>query len=432
MANKTLAGLKPNPKNPRKITDVKARMLRDSLARFGDISGLVFNRTSGQLVGGHQRVEAFKGLGASDVTITKAYKVASHAGTVAEGHVDISGERYAYREVEWDEATEKAANLAANKGAGEWDLAQVAEWIDELTEVSFDLDLTMFDADERQALAPEVEILPEVESEEPCTEVPDQTSIQIGDVYALGEHRLRCGNSADYNDVHALMAGDMAQLVFTDPPYNLAGNKNGNGAAIRDRIKRLMDSEWDMEFDFADVEGNLLAHCAEDVSVYICTSHHVAGKIWEWMRGWSKYNGYLVWSKSNPMPSLHKRHWTWNTELICYATRGKHTFNFPREGHALSTWDFAKIASSDLHPTMKPIEVPMRAITISSNKNDVVLDLFGGAGSTLLACEKVGRKCRIMEVDPKYCQVIIDRWQQATGQKAQLVSSGMADEVPDA
>ncbi|RZK30514.1 MAG: hypothetical protein EOO63_06565 [Hymenobacter sp.] len=154
MANKTLAGLKPNPKNPRKITDAKARMLRDSLARFGDISGLVFNRTSGQLVGGHQRVEAFKALGAHDVTITKQYDVPSHAGTVAEGYVDISGERYAYRETQWDDATEKAANLAANKGAGEWDLAQVGNWIQELDAIDFDIDLTMFDEADRAGLLP--------------------------------------------------------------------------------------------------------------------------------------------------------------------------------------------------------------------------------------------------------------------------------------
>jgi len=120
------------------------------------------------------------------------------------------------------------------------------------------------------------------------------------------------------------------------------------------------------------------------------------------------------------MPSLMKRHWTWNAELICYATRGKHTFNFPSDGHALSVWSITKINGKTGHPTEKPVAVPEHAIIHSSKNGDIVLDLFGGSGSTLIACEKTGRKARLMELDPKYCDVIVKRWEDFTGKKARL------------
>lgn len=154
MAKQTLAGLKPNPKNPRKVTDQKLRMLRDSLARFGDLSGIVVNRTSGnQVVGGHQRLKAFAELGADAVTIERRHETPTRAGTVAEGYVDIEGERYAYREVEWsNEAEEMAATLAANAQAGDWDMPEVADMLRDLRDFDIDLDLTMFNVTERDVM----------------------------------------------------------------------------------------------------------------------------------------------------------------------------------------------------------------------------------------------------------------------------------------
>jgi DNA modification methylase len=124
------------------------------------------------------------------------------------------------------------------------------------------------------------------------------------------------------------------------------------------------------------------------------------------------------------MPSLAKRHWTWNTELVCYATKGKHVFNFPEEGHALSTWTINKQNGDSGHPTEKPVAVPEHAILHSSTKGQTVLDLFGGSGSTLIACEKTGRACRMMELSPHYVDVIVRRWQEFTGQEAMLEDGG--------
>jgi hypothetical protein len=148
--NSSLSQLKSNPKNPRRVSDKKLEMLKKTLFEFGDLSGIVFNRKTGQLVGGHQRVKVFSP--ASKIVITKQYQEPTRAGTVAEGHVEIDGEQFTYREVEWDENKEKAANIAANKGAGEWDFSQLSEWMLELDHINFDMDLTLFDPEELERL----------------------------------------------------------------------------------------------------------------------------------------------------------------------------------------------------------------------------------------------------------------------------------------
>lgn len=144
-----------NPKNPRTITDAKLKLLEKTLAEFGDLSGVVFNRKTKQLVGGHQRLKHFRQDAA--IIIEKKYAKPTKTGTIAEGFIDYKGERFRYREVHWDEKREKAANLAANKGAGEWDFSLVGEWMRDLQDLKFDLDLTGFGANEREPLLHELE-----------------------------------------------------------------------------------------------------------------------------------------------------------------------------------------------------------------------------------------------------------------------------------
>jgi len=251
-------------------------------------------------------------------------------------------------------------------------------------------------------------------------EAPEEveTRCKLGDLWQLGNHRLICGDSTDANVIDRLMDGVKAECVFTDPPYNIASDSKNFAADVSKAMKNLSESEWDKNFDIREVLDNILVSIAENATVYVCTSHFLASDIWAWMKEWADHYSYCVWSKPNPMPSLSKRHWTWNTELICYATRGKHTFNFPKEGHALSTWTINKKNGDTGHPTEKPVEVPAMAISHSSKENDVVLDLFGGSGSTLIACEQLNRKCYMAELDPKYCDVIIQRWENFTGEEA--------------
>ncbi len=156
--------LKPNPQNPRTITDEKLVQLKKALTEFGDLGGIVFNRKTKKLIGGHQRIKIIDNQ--SEVVIEKRYSKKTKTGTLAEGYVIANGERLAYREVDWDEAKEKAANIAANKGAGEWDFAQLGEWMKDLDGSLFDLDLTMFDEQERFNFFNETNFKPGSEDEQ--------------------------------------------------------------------------------------------------------------------------------------------------------------------------------------------------------------------------------------------------------------------------
>ncbi len=217
--------------------------------------------------------------------------------------------------------------------------------------------------------------------------------------------------------------GVKADLVFTDPPYNIASDSKNFASDCSKAMNKLSEAEWDKDFRIEDALNSIYEIMSQDLTVYICTSHFLAERIWTWMRQWADHYSYCIWNKPNPMPSLAKRHWTWNTEIICYATRGKHTFNFPKEGHALSTWTINKKNGSSGHPTEKPIKVPAMAISHSSKEGDIVLDVFGGSGSTLIACEQLGRKCYMCELDPHYVDVIIERWERFTGSKAELIEA---------
>ena len=301
-----------------------------------------------------------------------------------------------------------------------WDFEALEEELAKLNLDGIDMDDLNFNFEEMEEMGG---VQPEV-TEDEAPEPPEKPMTKLGDLYQLGEHRLICGDSTDANIIDRIMDGIKADMVFTDPPYNIAG-KSSNFTENSDspHMRALAQAEWDKNFNIREALDNILIALSENATVYICTSHFLAGEIWQWMDEWAKHVQYCVWSKPNPMPSLAKRHWTWNSELICYATRGKHTFNFPKEGHALSTWTINTISGKTGHPTEKPVEVPAMAISHSSKKGDVVLDLFGGSGSTLIACEQLRRKCRMVELDPHYCDVIIERWENLTGQKAVLLNA---------
>ena len=295
-----------------------------------------------------------------------------------------------------------------------WDIDLLAGELEGLDfdgfDFGFDLDLDDLFEDEK-----------EIEEDE----IPEkaETRCKLGDLWQLGNHRLICGDSTDPAVIDRLMDGVKAECVFTDPPYNIASDSKNFAADVSKAMKNLSKSEWDKNFNIREVLDNILVSIAENATVYVCTSHFLASDIWAWMKEWADHYSYCVWSKPNPMPSLSKRHWTWNTELICYATRGKHTFNFPKEGHALSTWTINKKNGDTGHPTEKPVEVPAMAVSHSSKENDVVLDLFGGSGSTLIACEQLNRRCYMCELDEHYCDVIIQRWENLTGKKATRIKS---------
>lgn len=391
--------LVPYEKNARTHSPEQITKIAASLVEFGFTNPILVDSSDG-IIAGHGRLMAARDIGLDQVPVI----ILDHL----------------------TDAQRRAYILADNRLALDagWDEDLLAGEIADLAADGFDLALTGF-SDEELA-----DLLEVPEDDEPqgdadaVGEPPAQPATVPGDVWVLGKHRLMCGDSTSIDAVDRLMAGALADMVFTDPPYNIASENKGVAANVSRAHKALMSAEWDMGFNFDDVKGCMLSAISENATVYVCTSHHLAGSIWGWMKEWSDHSNWCTWSKPNPMPSLMKRHWTWNAELICYATRGRHIFNFPEAGHALSTWTITKVNGKSGHPTEKPVSVPEHAITHSSKQGQVVLDLFGGSGSTLIACEKTGRSARLMELDPKYCDVIVKRWEQFTNKQATLEETG--------
>ena len=380
-----VTALKPYERNARKHRDMDVDAIVKSIEEFGFDDPIGIWSADNLIVEGHGRLMAAKKLGMKTVPCIRLDHLTDE-------------QRRAYA-------------LAHNKTAenSEWDFDILPEELESIV----DIDMSQFGFDIN--LDEEQEI---VEDEVP--EVPEEPRTKLGDIYQLGQHRLICGDSTEPAVIDRLMDGVKADCVFTDPPYNIASDSKNFASDVSKAMKDLSESEWDKNFDINEVLNNIYTVLAENVTVYICTSHFLASDIWAWMKQWADHYSYCVWSKPNPMPSLAKRHWTWNTELICYATRGKHTFNFPKEGHALSTWTINKRNGDTGHPTEKPVEVPAMGISHSSKENDVVLDPFGGSGSTLIACEQLNRKCYMAEISPEYCDVILQRYINFKGSNADV------------
>jgi len=452
-----LKDLKPNTNNPRKISDQKLLQLKKALNEFGDISGIVFNRKSKQIVGGHQRVKHFSPT--SPITIIKKYSKPTKTGTVAEGFIELKGERFSYREVEWPKKKEMAANLAANNNAGEWDTSKLGEWLKELDEVDFDLDLTMFDEDklfkfggiEKSHTSDKTGV---DEDEVPVVKEPKS---KLGDLYLLGEHRLMCGDSTSKEQVEKLMDGEKADMVFTDPPYNaqIKEIKNDSFADINDFIKFMKD--W-----VGVAEKFLKESCSFYCWGFWKTSSEVKVNVFNHFQDFNFMN-MIIWSK--PSIKVASNYYKTSYEVCLFFQRGKPVFTHQQADTVRKStserWE--KVADANgyyspqgakekkfninfhtatdvwedippmgrggnkeclgVHPTQKPIKACERAICASSEVNKSVLDLFGGSGSTLIACEKTNRKCFMMEIDPHYCDVIVERWEKYTGQKASLLNS---------
>jgi hypothetical protein len=187
-----LKNLAHNQKNPRTVTDAKLAQLKKALLKFGDLSGIVFNRKSGKLVGGHQRSKILDGD--QEITITKKYVKPTKSGTVTEGYILLKGERFRYREVEWDDTTEKAAAIAANKNAGEWDIPQLNATLQELShfDLDFDVGLTMFDSKELADLPAPIEVAAHTRKQKEPKE-PKPPKCKAGESYRMGSSTLRCG-----------------------------------------------------------------------------------------------------------------------------------------------------------------------------------------------------------------------------------------------
>lgn len=259
--------------------------------------------------------------------------------------------------------------------------------------------------------------------DEDAVPVAVEAIAKTGNMWALGDHRLLCGDSTDIENVRRLMGGMKARVVFTDPPYNLQERglqkrTNKGGSASREDF-----GIWDDGFDPVSSTPSIVSAVADNAHIFICTSGFLFGTFTKLLEDAGARVNYLVWTKRNPMPSLHKTSFVQATELIVYARMGSPEFMYPSGENLRNIIDGNVEAHTSGHPTQKPVYVPKYCIEPASNRGDIVLDLFGGSGSTLIACHSLERRCFMVELDPHYCDVIVKRWEEFTGQKAELLST---------
>lgn len=280
-----------------------------------------------------------------------------------------------------------------------------------------------------------IEALPDMAPVEPVEEddAPEVSETvpraKKGDIWLLGEHRLMCGDSTVIADVEKLMGGEKADMVFTDPPYGVAiGDKNSalNKFDKAGRCKQNIANDNISLSDLYSLLAKAMTNCREsckDSAVYYVTSPQ-GGELGLMMMMMKEaglpVRHILVWEKNNATFSLGRLDYDYQHEPIFYTWTKSHK-NYRKGEFRTTIWKYDKPHKSDLHPTMKPVALVANCLRDGSLENDIVLDLFGGSGTTLIACEQLGRKARLMEIDPHYCDVIITRWETLTGKQAQLL-----------
>lgn len=418
--------LKPASYNPRSITKGRLEALERSMRKFGDLSGITFNRKTGRLVGGHQRVKHMQ----SAWPIVKS-PAKDKTGTVAVGYIDTPDGRWSYREVDWNEEKEKAANIAANAHGGDFDKALLAPMLKELNLATFDMKLLGLETKTLDSLLD----LPIDERADAEVTSKIEARTKPGDIWELGTHRIICGDTGDAKVVGRLLDGRKLAGVVTSPPYD--NNESYEKGRDRDDWIGLMNrftAAWGSALipggAFALNMGNRvglnnIGHCAQALEK--------AGL--EFMRRvvWKKPDGAGIPVHGHTHKKPHGLNWNpmMVTEDILIYTRGAK--RVPNEAEAFDTalfakfytdcWQFPGVASDKKlgHPAAFPVLLPQLAISFLTLKNETIGEPFCGAGTTVIAAEMLGRSCYAAELQPKYVDLAVTRWEQFTKKSARRV-----------
>lgn len=389
-----VSSLIPYARNSRTHSDEQVLQIAGSIREFGFTNPVLID-SEGTIIAGHGRVMAAKKAGLSEIPCIRL------------GHLTPSQIR----------AYVIADNkLALNAG---WDDQMLRSELESLQEDGFNMDLTGFSDEELSELL-EPEVIEGETDQDQVPEPPPEPITKLGDIWVLGNHRLMCGDSTSIDAVQKMMAGSKADMVFTDPPYGVAYS-GGHNSKKRQQIKN--DS---LEGD--DLTG--LFNGSLSVA-YIVSHDHSAFYVWyssnksvETFAAFAnlplKLRAIIQWYKVKSGLGAFMSQYIPNCEPCIYAYKDGSSPQWFGPTDEKTVWELKKESRNDFHPTQKPVELPERAINNSSKAGQIVLDLFGGSGSTLIACEKTGRKARLMELDPKYCDVIVKRWEDFTGKKAVL------------
>jgi DNA modification methylase len=396
-----MADLRPDPFNPRRISDAELEALTRSIQEFGLVDPIIARREDRTVIGGHQRLVAARRLGWKTVPVV---------------FLDLSPEQA------------KLLNLALNKISGEWDQELLARLLADLKEdPGVDLSLSGFGEDEVAKLLKSLEARdkrsrPETFDLEAAWEDARRApGVTRGDIWRLGDHRVMCGDATDSLAVLRLVGAQHANLAFTDPPYNVdLGHHGGASRTGRRRTianDALAPAEW--ESFCRRWAQNLLAHV--DGAIYICMSTRewpVVTRVLEEMGG--HWSDTIVWAKDRFV--LGRADYQRQYEPIWYGWREGASHHWCGDRDQGDVWTIPRPAESALHPVMKPLELVERAIENSSRAGDLVLDLFLGSGTSVIAAERTGRVCYGMELDAHYCRIVIARWEAFTGLKAEKLA----------
>lgn len=392
----------PYVNNARTHSDAQVAQIAASIKEFGFNNPILIS-DDGTVIAGHGRLMAARKLGLTDVPCVKLDHLTP---TQRKAYVIADNQ------------------LAMNAG---WNDELLTIELNELLADDFALELLGFDPEELKRLMG-TELTEGLTDEDEAPAVEDDPVTKPGDVWILGKHRLMCGDSTSIEQAEMLMAGVKADMVFTDPPYNVAyegrGEKNKLGPIKNDDM-----SDDAFEQFCRDIFATYHAVMKPLACIYVCHPDSQTGPKLAFEKTFGelfKKSSTLIWVKQSA--GMGWQDYRAQHEPILYGWKegdGKHFYCGDRS--KTTVWQIGRDAqASYVHPTQKPVALPEEAIKNSSKGEDVVLDLFGGSGSTLIACEKIVRIARLMELDPKYCDVIAKRWQNFTGKDAVLESTGQS------
>ena len=395
--------LKPYDRNARKHQKEDVAAIVNSIKEFGFDDPIGIWGKDNTIVEGHGRLEAAKKLKMDKVPVI---------------HLDhlTDEQRRAYA-------------LAHNK------TAELSSWLDDVLNDEldniFNIDMTEFGFD----LDSIVEDEPEIQEDE-APEVPEEPKAVLGDLYEVGGHRLICGDSTDIAVIDRLMDGVKADMVFTDPPYGVAytgGMKIENGKIESNGKKQIKNDALDYEnlYQFLyDVFTNIKVHTKEKSALYVFYAHSRSREFLNAFHDASlKQRSIIIWHKTSGGFGDFMAQYMNAYEPCIYGSNGE-TVNWYGATNEKTVWDMDKEKKCDLHPTMKPLELVGRAIKNSSKADDLVLDCFGGSGSTLIACEQLNRKCYMCELDPHYIDVIIQRYINLKGSDEDVYLIRDGEKIP--
>jgi len=382
---KNVKDLLPADYNPRKDLqpgDPEYEKLKRSIEQFGYVEPVIWNKQTGRVVGGHQRLKVLIDSGITEVDVVV---------------VDMNTEK------------EKALNIALNKISGEWDTDKLALVIADLQGADFDVSLTGFDPEELDDLfRDDVKDGVKEDDFDVEAELGKPVFSKAGDLWMLGEHRLLCGDSTKPETYELLMNGKKAQLVVTDPPYNV----DYKGTAGKIKNDKMAEDQFE-QFLLA-AYSQMYESMTDDASIYVfhSDSHGLAfRKAFE--EAGFYLSGCCIWKKQSLVLGRSPYQWQHEPVLFGWKKKGKHQWYTGRKESTI--WEFDKPKKNADHPTMKPVALVAYPIMNSTMTGCLVLDPFGGSGSTLIACEQTGRICYTVELDEKFCDVIVKRYIDQVG-----------------